>query len=139
MDPTRARKPDIEDLATARALIARLRDQLTKFQRENASLWHQLDVLCQRLFGKKSERSIRGSRSVRSTSSPMSPAPSPNRSKWTRATHPYVAMRSAGRQAAARCRGISSMRVGRSRGEGAGADRRAAPMRDRRHELSADG
>ena len=31
-------------------------DELTKAQRENASLRHQLDVLCQRLFGKKSER-----------------------------------------------------------------------------------
>lgn len=47
---------DVEDLATARALITTLRDELTKAQRENASLRHQLDVLCQRLFGKKSER-----------------------------------------------------------------------------------
>src|SRR5882762_11736901 len=46
----------IDDLATARALITTLRDELTKAQRENASLRHQLDVLCQRLFGKKSER-----------------------------------------------------------------------------------
>ena len=48
--------PDVADLATARALIATLHDELTKVQRENASLRHQLDVLCQRLFGKKSER-----------------------------------------------------------------------------------
>ena len=48
--------PDVADLATARALIATLHDELTKAQRENASLRHQLDVLCQRLFGKKSER-----------------------------------------------------------------------------------
>jgi transposase len=47
---------DVEDLATARALISTLRDELTQVQRENASLRHQLDVLCQRLFGKKSER-----------------------------------------------------------------------------------
>jgi hypothetical protein len=47
---------DVEDVVTARALIATLRDELTKAQRENASLRHQLDVLCQRLFGKKSER-----------------------------------------------------------------------------------
>lgn len=48
--------PTIDDLATARALIATLQDELTRTQRENASLRHQLDVLCQRLFGKKSER-----------------------------------------------------------------------------------
>jgi cell division septum initiation protein DivIVA len=47
---------DVDDLATARALIATLRHELTTVQRENASLRHQLDVLCQRLFGKKSER-----------------------------------------------------------------------------------
>jgi transposase len=46
----------IDDLVTARALIATLQDQLTIIQRENASLRHQLDVLCQRLFGKTSER-----------------------------------------------------------------------------------
>lgn len=56
MDPTRALDRDIEDLPTARALIATLQEQLTKSQREVASLRHQLDVLCQRLFGKKSER-----------------------------------------------------------------------------------
>jgi len=48
--------PDVVDLATARALIATLHDELTKVQHENASLRHQLDVLCQRMFGKKSER-----------------------------------------------------------------------------------
>ena len=47
---------DVADLATARALIATLQDELIKAQRENASLRHQLDVLCQRLFGKKSEK-----------------------------------------------------------------------------------
>ena len=47
---------DSDDLATARALITTLQDQVTTLQRENASLRHQLDVLCQRLFGKKSER-----------------------------------------------------------------------------------
>jgi transposase len=47
---------DVADLATAQALIATLRDELTRTQRENATLRHQLDVLCQRLFGKKSER-----------------------------------------------------------------------------------
>jgi transposase len=47
---------DVTDLATAQALIATLQDELTRVQRENASLRHQLDVLCQRLFGKKSER-----------------------------------------------------------------------------------
>jgi transposase len=46
----------ISDLATARALIVTLQDQLTKSQRENAALRHQLDVLCRRLFGKKSEK-----------------------------------------------------------------------------------
>jgi transposase len=56
MDPTRAVDPPIDDLPTARALIATLQEQLTKSHRENAALRHQLDVLCQRLFGKKSER-----------------------------------------------------------------------------------
>lgn len=55
-DSTHTQAPDVEDLSTARALIASLHDQLTKIQRENAALRHQLDVLCQRLFGKKSER-----------------------------------------------------------------------------------
>lgn len=48
--------PDIDDLATARTLIATLRAQLAERDRENASLRHQLDLLCQRLFGRKSER-----------------------------------------------------------------------------------
>jgi transposase len=47
---------DLDDLTTARTLIATLQDELTRVQRENASLRHQLDLLCQRLFGKKSER-----------------------------------------------------------------------------------
>jgi transposase len=56
MEHSRALDPTIEDLPTARALIATLQEQLTTIQRENASLRHQLDVLCRRLFGKKSER-----------------------------------------------------------------------------------
>jgi outer membrane protein TolC len=56
MDQTRARDTAIDDLPTARALIASLHDQLTKSQREIAALRHQLDVLCQRRFGKKSDR-----------------------------------------------------------------------------------
>ena len=69
--------PEVDDLATARALIATLQAELTtvqrekaalqplvatlhdevaKLQREKAALQHQLDILCQRLFGKKSER-----------------------------------------------------------------------------------
>jgi transposase len=56
MDPTRPLDTEVEDLSTARALIATLHEQLTKSQREVAALRHQLDVLCQRLFGKKSER-----------------------------------------------------------------------------------
>lgn len=55
-DPLHARETDVEDLSTARALIATLHEQLTKSQREVAALRHQLDVMCQRLFGKKSER-----------------------------------------------------------------------------------
>lgn len=47
---------DLDELATARTLIATLQEELTRVQRENASLRHQLDLLCQRLFGKKSER-----------------------------------------------------------------------------------
>ncbi len=46
----------IDDLPTARALIASLHEQLTKAPREIAALRHELDILCQRLFGKKSER-----------------------------------------------------------------------------------
>ncbi|MGH6950454.1 MAG: IS66 family transposase [Vitreimonas sp.] len=56
MESTHTRDTDVEDLSTARALIATLQEQLTKSQREVAALRHQLDVLCQRLFGKKSER-----------------------------------------------------------------------------------
>jgi transposase len=56
MDRMRGLVTAVDDLATARALIASLQDQLTKSQREVAALRHQLDVLCQRLFGKKSER-----------------------------------------------------------------------------------
>jgi transposase len=55
MDPARTPGTDIDDLATARALIATLQEQLTTSQREIVSLRHQLDVLCRRLFGKKSE------------------------------------------------------------------------------------
>jgi transposase len=47
---------DVDDLATARTLIATLQDEVTTLQREKAALQHQLDLLCQRLFGKKSER-----------------------------------------------------------------------------------
>src|SRR5947208_5493218 len=56
MDPTRALDTAVDDLPTARALIASLQDQLTTSQREIAALRHELDILCQRLFGKKSER-----------------------------------------------------------------------------------
>jgi len=56
MTERRALDSDIEDLPTARALIATHQEQLAKSQREVASLRHQLDVLCQRLFGKRSER-----------------------------------------------------------------------------------
>jgi transposase len=56
MDQPGVRDLPIDDLVTARALIATLQEQLTTIQRENASLRHQLDVLCQRLFGKTSER-----------------------------------------------------------------------------------
>jgi uncharacterized coiled-coil protein SlyX len=56
MDQSRALEHRIDDLATARALIASLQDQLTTSQREIAALRHELDILCQRLFGKKSER-----------------------------------------------------------------------------------
>lgn len=56
MDQPRALDQAVDDLATARALIASLHEQLTKPQREIAALRHELDILCQRLFGKKSER-----------------------------------------------------------------------------------
>src|SRR5690242_13468639 len=48
--------PDVPDLAPARALVTALQEQLAASQQEVVSLRHQLDVLCQRLFGKKSER-----------------------------------------------------------------------------------
>jgi transposase len=51
-----ARAGHVDDLATAQTLIVTLQEELTRMQRENASLRHQLDVLCQRLFGRKSER-----------------------------------------------------------------------------------
>ena len=47
---------EVPDLATAQTLIATLHDEIARLQRENTSLRHQLDLLCQRLFGKKSER-----------------------------------------------------------------------------------
>ena len=47
---------DVTDLETAQALIATLRGELARAQRENATLREQLDLLCRRLFGKKSER-----------------------------------------------------------------------------------
>src|SRR6058998_4268363 len=51
------REPALDDLpATARALLTTLQEQVRTLQREVAALRHQLDVLCQRLFGKKSER-----------------------------------------------------------------------------------
>jgi transposase len=56
MDQPRALSDTIADLPTARALIDSLHEQLTKSQREIAALRHELDILCQRLFGKKSER-----------------------------------------------------------------------------------
>jgi transposase len=42
--------------ATARALLTTLQEQVRTLQRENAALRQQLDVLCQRMFGKRSER-----------------------------------------------------------------------------------
>jgi transposase len=56
MDQPRALDAAIDDLPTARALITALQEQLTRSQREIAALRHELDILCQRLFGKKSER-----------------------------------------------------------------------------------
>jgi transposase len=56
MDQPRRLDATIQDLDTARALIASLEEQLAKSQREIAALRHELDILCQRLFGKKSER-----------------------------------------------------------------------------------
>lgn len=44
------------DLAEARLLITTLTEQLARTRRENELLKHKLDVLCRRLFGKKSER-----------------------------------------------------------------------------------
>jgi transposase len=46
----------VSDLDTARAVIATLQEQLARSQRDNAALRHQLDVLCRRLFGKRSEK-----------------------------------------------------------------------------------
>jgi transposase len=44
------------DLAQAQTRIAALEAELTRLTRENAALRQQLDALCQKLFGKKSER-----------------------------------------------------------------------------------
>lgn len=46
----------VSDLDTARAVIATLQEQLARSQRDNAALRHQLDVLCRRLFGRRSEK-----------------------------------------------------------------------------------
>lgn len=45
----------ITDLATARTVIADLQDALGRAERENTLLRQKLDVLCHKLFGKKSE------------------------------------------------------------------------------------
>ena len=47
---------DVTDLAQAQTRIATLEAELTRMARENAALRQQLDLLCQKLFGKKSER-----------------------------------------------------------------------------------
>ncbi len=44
------------DLDTARAVIATLQEQVARSQRDNAVLRDQLDVVCRRLFGKRSEK-----------------------------------------------------------------------------------
>jgi transposase len=46
----------ITDLAQAQTRIATLEAELTRLARENVALRQQLDLLCQKLFGKKSER-----------------------------------------------------------------------------------
>ncbi len=56
VDSTRTLDATIDDLPTARALIATLQDQLTTSPREIAARRHQLDVWCRRLFGKSSEK-----------------------------------------------------------------------------------
>jgi transposase len=49
--------PDvITDLAQAQTRITTLEAELTRLTRENTALRQQLDALCQKLFGKKSER-----------------------------------------------------------------------------------
>jgi transposase len=50
------RLPEPEDLPTAKQVIATLQAQLLQSRHEIASLKHKLDVLCRRLFGKKSEK-----------------------------------------------------------------------------------
>jgi transposase len=47
---------DVTNLAQAQSRIATLEAELTRLTRENATLRQQLDTLCQKLFGKKSER-----------------------------------------------------------------------------------
>lgn len=46
----------IRDLAQAQTRIATLEAELTRLAHENVTLRQQLDLLCQKLFGKKSER-----------------------------------------------------------------------------------
>jgi transposase len=46
----------LTDLEQAQTRIATLEAELTRMARENAALRQQLDLLCQKLFGKKSER-----------------------------------------------------------------------------------
>lgn len=56
--------PDtITDLATARTVIADLQAALARAEGENTLLRQKLDVLCHKLFGKKSEAA--GGRSVK--------------------------------------------------------------------------
>jgi hypothetical protein len=92
---------DIDDLVTARVLIAALQDELTRVQRGSASVPHRLDLRCQRLFGKKSERFSPDQLELASAGGRTSRVPTPSQSRRTRANGPAPGVGAASRHPAA--------------------------------------
>ena len=136
MDPTRARAPEIADLATARALITTLQEQLAVVAAGSA--WRcGISSTCSAsgCSARSPSASIRGSCSSRWSSSPTSRAPSPSRSRWTRARRRCGTTRAGDRRDAGHCP-RTCRAAGRDRRGGGGQDVR---VRARAHAHRRDG